>query len=205
MIGYIQGKVLDTDGKKALVLTDSGVGYEVNYGYFLEKDSMAALYIHNHISENDASLWGFNSLEDKKMFEFLKTVNKVGSSKAYPLITTVGVKSVIEAITFDRPAVLTQAPGIGKKMAEQIILTLKDKVEKFTTTYLKLDVNSIDSVEAEVKNVFNEKTTKIINETIMALESLGYKDKETTKLVDKYIGQGVLSSEEILKNILREL
>lgn len=205
MIGYIQGKVLDTDGKKALVLTDSGVGYEVNYGYFLEKGSMAALYIHNHISENDASLWGFNALEDKKMFEFLKTVNKVGSSKAYPLITTVGVKSVVEAITFDRPAVLTQAPGIGKKMAEQIILTLKDKVEKFTTTYLKLDLSSIDAEDSEVKNVFNEKTTKIINETIMALESLGYKDKETTKLVDKYIGEGVLSSEEILKNILREL
>ena len=82
MIGYIQGKVLDADGKKAIVLTNSGIGYEINFGYFLDIDSTTACFIHHHISENDESLWGFQKLEDKKMFELLKTVNKVGSSKA---------------------------------------------------------------------------------------------------------------------------
>ena len=65
MIGFIQGKVLDTDGKKAILLTESGIGYEINYGYFAQKDSNIGLFIHHHISENDQSLWGFNSLSDK--------------------------------------------------------------------------------------------------------------------------------------------
>lgn len=206
MIGFIQGRVLDTDGKKAIVLTDSGVGYEINYGYFLEQNSTAAIFIHHHISENDASLWGFNSLEDKKMFEFLKTVNKVGSSKAYPLITSIGIKGLTEAIMFDQPSVLSQAPGIGKKMAEQIILSLKDKIEKFQSSVLKVNPEST-SIEAVGTSEGEESRfdINIMNDVLMALDSLGYKDKQVAALVKKQFAKGFNSSEEIIKNVLRDL
>jgi Holliday junction DNA helicase RuvA len=205
MIGYIQGKVLDTDGKKALILTESGVGYEINYGYFLERETDAGLFIHHHISENDASLWGFNSLEDKKMFEFLKTVNKVGSSKAYPLVTNIGTEGVIQAIMFDQPNVLSQAPGIGKKMAEQIILSLKDKVEKFQASTLKVDAKESNVSQIEPTSPQPLVNKDIMNDALMALDTLRYSDKDVVKLVQKQVNAGITTSEDIIKNVLREL
>lgn len=204
MIGYLQGKVLDTDGKKALILVESGIGYEINYGYYLDKDSSVGIYIHHHVSENDESLWGFNTLEDKKMFELLKTVNKVGSSKAYPLISTVGTSALIEAIMFEQTNVLTAAPGIGKKMAEQIILSLRDKIEKFRTSQIQ---NTELNINTEVMNTPANPSVKphIMNDVLMALDSLGYKDKDVSNLVKKQIEAGIENSSDIIKNVLREL
>lgn len=209
MIGYIQGKVLDTDGKKAIILTESGIGYETNYGYFLEVNTTIGLFIHHHQTENDQSLWGFNTLEDKKMFELLKTVNKVGSSKAYPLITNIGTQGVLQAIAFDQPNVLSQAPGIGKKMAEQIILSLKDKIEKFQASMVKADAVSeqldIDIIETPSQPDEPKVDRALMNEAIMALDSLGYKEKDIISLVQKTLKEGAASSEEVIKGVLREL
>ncbi|MBD66811.1 MAG: Holliday junction branch migration protein RuvA [Halobacteriovoraceae bacterium] len=202
MIGYLKGQILDTDGKKALLLTDNGVGYEINFAYYLAKNQTAEIFIHHHISENDQSLWGFQNLEDKKMFELLKTVNKVGSSKAYPLITTIGTNGLIEAIMFEQSAVLVKAPGIGKKMAEQIILSLKDKVEKFRQT----TGASPSPTQGEIIESPENINIEIMQEAIMGLESLGYKDKDISLLVRKQLQeQSSLSSAEIIKNVLREL
>lgn len=207
MIGYLQGIVLDSDGKKAILLTESGIGYEINYGYLAIKDKPLAIFIHHHISENDASLWGFKSLIDKKMFEFLKTVNKVGSSKAYPLVSTIGTPGLLEAIMFERAEVLTQAPGIGKKMAEQIILSLKDKVEKFRISHLEaennlnLDIEQISSTEHFETSV----DSQAMQDALAGLSSLGYKDKDIVSLVKKQFDLGMHTSEDIIKNVLKEL
>jgi Holliday junction DNA helicase RuvA len=205
MIGFIQGKVLDTDGKKAIILTESGIGYDVNYGYFLEKNTSIGLFIHHHVSENDQSLWGFNCLEDKKMFELLKTVNKVGSSKAYPLVAIIGTKSLMEAIMFEQTNVLTAAPGIGKKMAEQIILSLKDKIEKFRSTQLNPESVELDIEQHHLPDRNAAIDPHLMNDVLMALDSLGYKDKDVTNLVKKQLELGTQSGSDIIKNILREL
>lgn len=206
MIGYLQGKVLDTDGKKAIILASNGVGYEVNYGYFLEANTETAFFIHHHMTDSDQSLWGFNSLEDKKMFELLKTVNKVGSSKAYPLISTIGTEAVIQAIMFDQPNVLSQAQGIGKKMAEQIILSLKDKIEKFQAANLKVNDNpQVDIKTKSPKTSDSKIDMNMMNDVLLALDSLGYKDKDVSKLIKNQLLNGVASSEDIIKNVLREL
>ena len=206
MIGFIKGEVLDTDGKKALILAANGIGYEINYGHFLEHGKKTSIFIHHHIYENDQSLWGFNSLEDKKLFELLKTVSKVGSSKAYPLISVVGTESVIHAIMFDQPAVLSQAPGIGKKMAEQIILSLGDKINKFTSSNLQSKTESVSTIKEETSEPSVISFDKdVFNDVVMALGSLGYKDGLVSKLVQKQLQNGVNTSEEVIKNILREI
>lgn len=206
MIGYLQGIVLDSDGKKVIVLTETGVGYEVNYGYFAKKDKPLGIFIHHHISENDASLWGFKTLLDKKMFEFLKTVNKVGSSKAYPLVSTIGTQGLIEAIMFERAEVLTEAPGIGKKMAEQIILSLKDKVEKFRVSNVEASENLDLDIEA-IGDASDPQTfdPKVMQDALSALSSLGYKDKDIVGLVKKQFENGSTTSEDIIKNVLKEI
>lgn len=201
MIGYLQGKILDTDGKKAILLTSGGIGYEINYAYFIEKEKEIALFVHHHVSENDESLWGFNTLEDKKMFELLKTVNKVGSSKAYPLVAIIGTQRVIEAVMFDRPEVLSEAQGIGKKMAEQIILSLRDKIEKFRSVNITATFTQEDFIGKEPSS-FDE---KVYTETLMALDSLGYKDKDVSALVRNCLKNGLSQSADIIKSVLRDL
>jgi Holliday junction DNA helicase RuvA len=207
MIGFLQGKILDTDGKKAILLTEGGIGYEINYGYFLEANCATAIFIHHHISENDQSLWGFQSLVDKKMFELLKTVNKVGSSKAYPLISTIGTESVIQAIMFDQPNVLSQAPGIGKKMAEQIILSLRDKVEKFRAANIQVSSEPVSDIEILSNEKGNDKSIDLnaMNDALRARDSLGYRDKEVASLVRQQVSTGTTGTEDIIKNVLREL
>lgn len=201
MIGYLEGKVVHSDEKKTIVLTEAGVGYEVNYAKFAPLDTRLSLYIHQHVSENDQSLWGFDTLEEKKMFELLKSVNKVGSSKAYPLITQLGTKNLVSAITFEQVEVLTQAPGIGKKMAEQIILSLKDKIEKVSVyraqDLAKTEPSPSGSEEPLDKGLFQE--------ALMALESLGYRERQVAGLLSERMKERVESSEELIKQVLKEL
>ncbi|MEX1099465.1 MAG: Holliday junction branch migration protein RuvA [Bacteriovoracaceae bacterium] len=206
MIGYLEGKVLCSDGKKILLLAQNGVGYEVNFAYFIALGSEASVYIHHHISENDQSLWGFNTLEDKKMFELLKSVNKVGSSKAYPLVTQVGVKNLISAITFEQIDILTQAPGIGKKMAEQIILSLKDKIEKLEVFKAQDLARTGDDSDQNVSSDNALDIDKgVFQEALRALDSLGYKDKQVASLLSSKYDDSVKTSEELIKLALRDL
>ncbi|MCT4642308.1 MAG: helix-hairpin-helix domain-containing protein [Bacteriovoracaceae bacterium] len=206
MIGFIQGKVISSDGIKVVILTESGIGYEINYGYYASVDSDLGIHIHHHISENDQSLWGFNSLEDKKMFELLKTVNKVGSSKAYPLISQVGTETVIDAIMMEQTSVLTSAKGIGKKMAEQIVLSLKDKVKEFGTTHNKMQpILDIQVEKQDAPKIKSSIDKKLLDETILALDSLGYKEKDMISLIKSSYNESMQTSEELLKVVLREL
>ncbi len=201
MIGYLKGKVVYSDEKKTILLTESGVGYEINYGKFAPMGSEIEVFVHHHVSENDESLWGFSTLEEKKMFELLKSVNKVGSSKAYPLVQ-LGVKNLISAITFEQSEVLTQAPGIGKKMAEQIILSLKDKIDKFQV-FKAQDLAKTGS--APETDASPQMDSGLFQEALQALESLGYKDKHVVGLLSDKIGPEISTSEELIKLVLREL
>lgn len=202
MIGYLQGRVVFSNEKKTIILTSSGVGYEVNYGRFAALNSELELFIHHHVSENDQSLWGFDDLEDKKMFELLKSVNKVGSSKAYPLVSQIGVKNLVSAITFEQVEVLTQAPGIGKKMAEQIILSLKDKIDKIEV-FKAQDLAKVSGEPADKARP--EIDSGLFQEALQALESLGYKDKQVVGILSDKIKGQVNSSEELIKLVLRDL
>lgn len=209
MIGYLQGRVLSSDGSRILILTESGIGYEVNYGYFINPGEVTGIYIYHSINENNQSLWGFKASQDKKVFELLISVNKVGPSKAYPIISTLGAKGLIDAITFDQTAMLTQAPGIGKKMAEQIILSLKDKVKKFDLSSKEImqdssqiSIDQIIPLDSE-KDLLVDRT--IIQEATLALESLGYKDSDFMSLINKNISSAVKTSEQLIKIVLKEL
>lgn len=201
MIGYLKGSAVYSDEKKTILLTESGVGYEINYGRFPAMGSEIEVFIHHHVSENDQSLWAFDTLEEKKMFELLKSVNKVGSSKAYPLVQ-LGVKNLISAITFEQTEILTQAQGIGKKMAEQIILSLKDKIDKFQV-FKAQDLAKTKATSESLKEAPMD--SGLFQEALQALESLGYKDKQVVGLLNEKMGPEITSSEELIKQVLREL
>ncbi|MCO4754788.1 MAG: hypothetical protein KC478_09905, partial [Bacteriovoracaceae bacterium] len=110
------------------------------------------------------------------------------------------VSNLISAIVFEQKDVLTQAQGIGKKMAEQIILSLKDKVEKFQS--FKAQDIAKASPESNSEALIDK---GIFQETMQALESLGYKDKNLAGLVNRQYTEEVKTSEELIKLVLREL
>lgn len=213
MIGYLQGKVIYSDGAKAMLLTNSGVGYELNCGHYLESESITGMYIYHSISENNQSLWGFKNIDEKKVFELLLTVNKVGPSKAYPLIITLGAQQLLDSIVFEQTAVLTQAPGIGKKMAEQIVLSLKEKAQKLimirgnVSHSVENDANSQMTIEQVLptEEYTAQSNPKLVQEAVMALESLGYKDKDFMPVINKTLDPNMTSSEDLIKKVLKEL
>jgi Holliday junction DNA helicase RuvA len=205
MIGYLQGTVVSTNGNTCILLTNSGVGYEVNYTEYLKANSKKELFISTVIKENSHSMFGFNSFEDKEFFEMLLNVNGVGPKSAYSLVSSIGTSELISAITLEQTAILKKAPGIGKKAAEQIILSMKDKVQKMSLSITgspQMDANTTATPETNGEATLMD--GEIIQETLLALESLGYKNDQVMPVLKKNFGAG-LSSSELIKSVLREL
>ena len=197
MIGYLKGTVLNSNTKKVLILPKgAGVGYEVNFSEMVSPGSEIELFTFHNITDSDQNLWGFRTLAQREYFEMLKSVNKVGASKAYALLATLGIDEINLAISTDSPNMLAKAPGIGKKMAEQIILSLKDKIKDFGQ--ISLSTTETTSNEASVDPTLFE-------EAVMALDSLGYKDSQVASLVKKCLQEGASSSQEVIKTVLREI
>lgn len=197
MISLIEGKVYSTSASGINILTTSGVGYQVNFtGEDLCSETKIILHIYHHITDSSQSLWGFKTAEEKKLFELLISVNKVGPSKAYPLISSLGTDSVINSILNEDAKTLSRSPGIGKKMAEQIILSLKDKIGKFV---LENDGLKVQSPMFTPKVTLSDQHSQ----ALQALESLGYKESQVLPLINKNIQ--LTNTQEIIKAVLREI
>lgn len=202
MIGYLRGKFIKLSDSEVLLMTATGVGYNVRYAYPFAKADELELFIFHHITENDQRLWGFPSLNERKMFEKLITVNKVGPAKAYPMITTLGVDGVLTAIRSEDTKRLSSAPGIGKKMAEQIILTLKDKLDYDSISgQVELNVDMIDSKESFTSPFENQ----VMTDAIAALEELGLKEREFLPIIYNSNLPKHAQAQDLIKVVLREL
>lgn len=203
MIGYLTGTIVHSDISRSIVLTNSGIGYEVTTATPLVPNRDIALFISHIIREDSQTLYGFESADEKKFFEMLIDVNGIGPKSAYGLISHLGVSQIISAITFDNVDVLKSAPGVGKKSAEQIILTLKDKINKLDLGFSVHEKPQKAGVKTLKKN---EMDPLVVKETLAACQGLGFKDQDILPLVQKHLqtNQGA-TPEELVKIILKEL
>jgi Holliday junction DNA helicase RuvA len=129
MIGYVDGVVKHQVGNQIILGTHSGVGYRIFVGAQLfPLDSEVALYIHHHVREDASDLYGFQHPADLTIFELLLTVSGVGPKMAYNALSTLGRESVHDAIATNQPAIFKSVSGIGQKVAEKIILELRNKI-----------------------------------------------------------------------------
>lgn len=203
MIGYISGTVVYSDSHKSVVLTNSGVGYEVHTATPLVPDRDVALFTSHIIREQSQDLFGFETAEDKKFFEMLLDVNGIGPKSAFALISHLGVQQIVSAITFENVDVLKSAPGVGKKSAEQIILSLKDKMAKLEVGFAVKEnpVKSGVKVKAE-----NKVDGHLVKETLAACQGLGFKDQDVLPMIQRHLQEGLVKKpEELVKVILKEL
>jgi len=131
MIALLEGKVNEKIGD-VIVITCNGVGYGVyvtfeDYGA-LDVGTATKLYIYEHIRENTHDLFGFKKIETKQLFEQLLSVNGVGPKMALAILSTASSVQVRTAIAGGDTKFITQAPGVGKRVAERVVVDLKDKV-----------------------------------------------------------------------------
>ena len=135
MIAHLRGKLISKQPGQAIVEA-GGVGYDVTISVptFTELPSVgaeASLHIHTQVSEDQIALFGFLDSEEKRLFLRLITVSGVGPKLAIKILSGLNSERVVQALRGQDHAQLTRIPGVGKKLAERLVVELKDKLDDF--------------------------------------------------------------------------
>ena len=204
MLAYIKG-TLEMKMTEYVVLDVGGLGYKVYMSDVgIEKlgniGETVKVHPHYKVREDDISIYGFNTLEELKMFELLLSVSGVGAKTALTMLAVCSPSEFALAVISEDIKALTGIPGIGPKSAKRIILELKDKLKT------QKQIEDINSKINESTNE-NNKLQKIIEdnekveEATAALQVLGYNKKEIEKVFSKVETKEV-TTEELIKNAL---
>lgn len=177
MYEYLYGELTDTSDRY-IVIDVNGVGYLVNVAnpYHFETDihTKKKIYVHQSVTDSSMTLYGFETLDDKQLFEQLLNVSGIGSKSALAIMAGNDNTGLINAIKTENVSFLVKFPGIGKKTAQQIILDLKDKIDK----NLQLDFNIRESNPIVGQN-------PKLDDALNALEALGFTHKSVEKIQSK--------------------
>jgi Holliday junction DNA helicase RuvA len=190
MIATLKGEITEKKNDQ-VVLECGGVGYGllVTFEDFgaLELKSKVKLYIYEHIRENAHDLFAFRSQETKKLFELLLSVNGVGPKMALSILSIANSSQVKQAIASGDTKFISQATGVGKRVAERVVVDLKDKVglvaSEDATGFLAIPIGSPN------------------DEAMQGLVALGYSAQDAAEAL-----KGVddnLSTEERIKQALK--
>lgn len=183
MYNYMFGKVTDIESN-CIVLDVNGIGYQIYtpnpYSFDIDKEYKVFLY--QYIREDENSLYGFKTKEEKELFLKLIDVKGLGPKMALPIIATGSINGIVDAIERENILYLKKFPKIGDKLAKQMILDLKGK--------LKIDGCVID-------------TDNTTDELVEVLQGLGYKDKDIKGIIVKV--DTSLSIEDQVKEALKLL
>ncbi len=135
MIAHLRGKLFAKSPGQAIVEA-GGVGYDVTisvptFTALPREGSDVALYIYTQVREDTLALYGFLERDEKRLFERLITVSGVGPKLAVTILSGLNPERTVAAIRAQDHATLTRIPGVGKKLAERLVVELKEKLEDF--------------------------------------------------------------------------
>lgn len=198
MFYYLNGTVAHI-GPYLAVIDCGGVGYAcrtTNYTLSgLSKGSQAKLYTYLHVREDIFELYGFSTEGELSSFQMLLGVSGVGPKAALAILSSTTPEGLAMAIVSENEKALTCAPGIGKKIAQRIILELKDKLAKG-----QLTTSSGEAFAGGVTIIPENKT----GEASAALAVLGYSQPEITTAL-KGLDVEQLTLEQIIKQALKRM
>ena len=197
MYSYIIGKVI-SKSKNILILENNNIGYEI----YMTEISLSELnigeetkiYTYYNVSQDNISLFGFKNLEEKKMFENLISVSKIGAKTAIGILSSISIAELAISIITNDINRLSKLPGIGKKTAQRLVLEVIDKVKTeeiiFTEEEQKSNENYLNTTEKE-------------KDVIEALKVLGYNIKEIESVIKTLDIKS--STEDMIKQALKIL
>ena len=196
MFYYLNGTVTVLDTGLA-VIDCGGVGYKCytsNYTLAqLQLGKQAKLFTYCNIREDAFDIFGFSSREELRCFELLLTVSGVGTKAALAILSIASPDQFTLAVLTQDEKTLTMAQGVGKKMAQRILLELKDKL---APAQLELSGAQMESAAP----VRGSKTA----EATAALASLGYSQQEIAAAL-KGVDVNAMRVEEIVRQALRAM
>ena len=133
MIAHLRGRLFSKQPQQVIVEA-GGVGYDVaisvsTYTSLPAEGADVALHIHTQVREDTLALYGFLDRNDKRIFERLITVSGVGPKLAITIQSGLPADRLVAALRAQDHATLTRIPGVGKKLAERLVVELKDKLE----------------------------------------------------------------------------
>ncbi len=172
MINYLVGEIV-LKSENLVVLEVNGIGYELNVSMFAldnlpQTGSVSRVFTYMHVREDEISLFGFFSIDEKNVFLKLISVSGIGPKVALAILSGIKPSDLMVAIKTGDVKLLSTVKGLGKKTAERIVLELKDKIS----------VVGFDS-EVAGENIANE---SIIDEATEALIALGVNKNEAYRL-----------------------
>ncbi|RRK11118.1 Holliday junction branch migration protein RuvA [Lactiplantibacillus garii] len=177
MYEYFLGQIADVT-PSFVVIEVSGIGYKVltaNPYRYQVGDAQVKMYIHQAVSENGMSLFGFYDADEKALFEKLLNVSGIGPKSALAILANNDHSGLIQAINQENATYLTSFPGVGKKTAQQIVLDLKGKLND-----LNVDVTGQTELDVTAPAVDDA-----LADALAALEALGYSQREVKKITKK--------------------
>ncbi len=190
MISRLTGLIAHID-PKYIVLDVQGVGYKVFTTVDImnklgKTDEPATFWTYLAVRENALDLYGFSSLSELNFFELLITISGIGPKTALGILNAAPVGTLLTAVQTGETSHLTKISGIGKKVAEKIVLELKDKVEKFTHTEESKSAMRNDS------------------DALEALKSLGYSQNEARDVL-KELPKTITKTNDKIREALKIL
>lgn len=182
MYSYIKGTITEIESNY-ITIDVNGIGYLVYTAnpYQFEIDKEYKVYLYQYVREDEISLYGFKSIEDKNLFLKLISVKGLGCKMALPMLATGSSEGIIDAIERENILYLKKFPKIGDKVARQIILDLKGKLTTQVT-------ETVDSS---------------LDELVEVLKGLGYKGPDIKKILPNIDKKKDI--EEQIKDALRLL
>ncbi|OGQ72391.1 MAG: Holliday junction DNA helicase RuvA [Deltaproteobacteria bacterium RIFCSPLOWO2_12_FULL_60_16] len=192
MIAKISG-TLEHKVPGEVIVDVAGVGYQIliplNVFYRLpEVGGTISLHIHTHLREDALQLFGFMEQEEKHIFLLLNGVAGIGPKLAINILSGIPVEELARALKEGDHLKLLSIPGVGKKLAERMIVELRDKM---------LRVPSAETGRAD--------GSQLTRDAVSALVNLGYRQGEAERSVREVARQGETTLAEVLKEALRRL
>ncbi|MBU3158625.1 Holliday junction branch migration protein RuvA [Clostridium frigoris] len=192
MFEYIKGIFVGFN-KDYIVLDNNGMGYKIyTSGSTMAKmpktNETVLLYIKQIVREDFIGLYGFLTKDEIEMFSLVISINGVGSKAGLSLLSICSVTNLKYAIVSGDEKTLTRAPGIGKKIAQRIILELREKIH----------LEQSDAKDLSRNSGMNLIEDRKLMEVLGALMSLGYSEKEAEKAIS------AVSHEQSLENIIKD-
>ena len=177
MISWLKGQIIENwhlSSKRGVILNVGGVGYEVQLLSkqleIIDKSNLQEYWIHQINRDESTNLYGFTDINQRDLFRKVITVNGIGPQIGMALLEDLEVNQLVDAIKGNDLNLLTKSQGIGKRIAERLVVELKNKLQQF------VEDKETNNVNKNLKKSNNFE--KYIEEISSILNSLGYIDNE---------------------------
>lgn len=196
MFDYLKGNITDLELNRVVIET-AGIGFSVyttaNTISTLKHNEAAKLFIREVIREDTFDLYGFSGVKERNCFDMLTSVSGIGPKAAISILSVNTPEMLAMAVVNNDLSTLTAAQGIGKKIAQRVILELKDKISK--------EIGS-DITEISVPSVPAGKNA--VSDAVLALGVLGYSTAEIMPVIKANNVEG-MTTEQIIKLVLKNM